>query len=318
MSIAAFGVSVTVSSPSANYDGNSPVKVSANASSSRQISGWVVYVDSQVAYQVGWQSSIDTNINMGKGSHRVVVRAWDSSGAYGDQTVQVTIGNNGNGLPTPPYNAAFVNKIENRGGWNWCHNTGCAGGSGKGTYWMAQNQGSPSQTGSSMELFNSGVWANALWWNKFGADDSAHNFLWDFWVYFDDNYLHAAQSTEFDVFQFVSGYNYMMGTQCDAAAGTWDTWDAKSGHWIHSSVKCPRFSPNTWHHVQLWTTTDTNAKKYTYHVLVVDGQSYGINITGNAGYTGWNHNVGTQWQLDVNATGAGYHEWVDNAKLWYW
>ncbi len=317
LSAAAFGVSVTLSSPTANYKGNSPVNVTANASSSRAISGWVVYVDGQIAYRAGYVSSINTNVNMGQGTHQVVARAWDTSGAWGDQTVGVTIGS-GNGLPTPPSWAAFVDKIQNRGAWSWCHDPGCAGGSGKGSYWMAQYQGSPSMSGSSMELFNSGVWANALWWNKFGADDSAHNFLWDFWVSFDNNYESAAQSTEFDMFQFVNGWNYMMGTQCDVAAGVWDTWNANSGHWIHSGIRCARFSPNNWHHIQMYVTTDTNARTYTYKVLVVDGQSSSMNITGNAGYTGWSHNVGAQWQLDVNAGGQGYHEWVDQAKMWYW
>jgi hypothetical protein len=113
----------------------------------------------------------------------------------------------------------------------------------------------------------------------------------------------------------VNGFNYMMGKQCDVAAGLWDTWDAASGHWIHSSIKCSRFSTNQWHHIQMYTTTDTGGRKYTYHVLVVDGQSSGMNITGNAAWTGWGDNVGAQWQLDVNDSGVGYHEWVDNAKL---
>jgi len=25
-----------------------------------------------------------------------------------------------------------------------------------------------------------------------------------------------------------------------------------------------------------------------------------------------------QWQMDVNASGTGYHEWVDQAKLTIW
>lgn len=318
MSVAALGVTVTVSSPSDNYNGNSPVRVAANASSSRAISGWVVYVDSQIAYQTGSTSAINTTLTMSGGAHQVVIRAWDTSGAYGDHSGVVTIGNGGNGLPTPPDNAIFVNNIQNRGGWNWCHDSGCAGGSGNGSYWMAQNQSNPSQSGSSTEFFNSGTWANALWWNKFGANDGARNFLWDFWVYLDDSYQRAAQTTEYDIFQFVAGYNYMMGTQCNVAAGVWDTWNASTGHWIHSSIRCQRFSSNAWHHIQMYITTNTSARTYTYHTLVVDGNSSPMNITAPALYNGWSHNIGAQWQLDVNATGQGFHEWVDNAKLWYW
>ncbi len=314
-SAAASGVTVNVSSPSNNYKGTSPVHVTAKASSNAAISGWVVYIDSQIAYRAGWQPSIDISITMANGSHQLVVRAWDATGAYGDSWENLTVTD---GLPTPPDNAVLVDQIQKRSGWNWCHDKGCAGGSGEGAYWMAQNQRTPSKTGASAEFFNSGVWANALWWNKFGANDSAHNFLWDFWVYLDSAYLTAAQTTEYDVFQFVNGYNYMMGTQCNVAGGVWDTWNGASGRWIHSSVKCPKFSPNTWHHIQMYVTTNTTKRQYTYQTLVVDGQVSPMNITGNAAFTGWSHNIGAQWQLDVNATGAGYHQWMDNAKLWFW
>lgn len=316
MAATAFGITVKVSLPSETYNGTSPVHVVASATSGRPITGWVAYVDGTPAYQGGRVSAIDTNLKVANGNHQLVLRAWDTSGAYDDFTSQLIIGNNG--LPTPPSWAVLADQIQNRGGWNSCHDSGCAGGSGKGAFWMAQHQGNPSRTGSSTEFFNSGVWANALWWNKFGAQDSAHNFLWDFWIYLDSNYLAAAQTTEFDIFQFVSGYNYMMGTQCNVAAGVWDTWNAATGHWIHTSIKCPKFNPNAWHHIQMYVTTDTTKRTYTYHTLVVDDQSSPMNITGRAGYTGWNHNIGTQWQLDVNSSGVGYHEWVDNAKLWTW
>ena len=65
-------------------------------------------------------------------------------------------------------------------------------------------------------------------------------------------------------------------------------------------------------------TTNTSAHTYTYHTLVVDGHSYTVNITHSAKNLHWGDNVGVQWQLDVNASGQGYHEWVDNASLAIW
>ena len=50
----------------------------------------------------------------------------------------------------------------------------------------------------------------------------------------------------------------------------------------------------------------------------MDGQPYTLNITRNAGRTGWGDNVGIQWQIDVNASGAGYHEWIDKGTLSIW
>lgn len=319
------GVTVTVSSPSNGSQVSSPFNLVANAGSQHQIVGWWVYLDSQPVFSYGSGSSINTNVTAATGSHQLVVRAWDSTGAYGDATEQITVtdgggggGGGGNGLPDPPSWATVFQHIEDRGNWNWCNSPSCAGGSGRGTYWMAQHQGNPSRDGSSMEFYNSGSWANALWWQKVGANNSAHNFLWDFYVYVDSASQNAAQALEFDAFQFVGGYNYMIGSQCNYGAGKWDTWDEASGHWIHSSISCPKFSPNTWHHIQWYVTTDTSRHTYTYVTLVVDGNSTPVNVTHSAKNLGWSNNIGVQWQLDVNASGQGYHEWVDESTLTIW
>ncbi len=323
LSITAAAVSVTVTTPSNNQQVSSPFTLAANASGT--ITGWQVYLDGVSVYSAGRTNSINATISGATGTHQLVTRAWDSSGAYGDVTEQITItsgggggGGGGNGLPTPPGNAIWYNNIQNRGNWSWCHDPGCAGGSGRGSYWMAQHQSSPSRTGSSMEFFNSGVWANALFWQKVGANNNVHNFLWDFWIYLDGNSQTAGQALEFDAFQFVGGYNYMIGSQCDYGAGKWDTWDETSGHWDHSSITCSKFSPNSWHHIQWYITTNTGSHTYTYKVLVVDGHSYTVNITHSAKNLHWGDNIGVQWQLDVNATGQGYHEWVDSASLAIW
>lgn len=295
------------------------MKIAASATSSHQVTGWVVYVDSKIAFQ-GSGSSIDSSINVSDGTHQVVFRAWDSTGADGSEseTVTVTSGSSGGGLPTPPSNAIVFNNIQDRGGWWTCNSSSCAGGSGKGSYWMAQNQSSPSLTGSSLELYNSGAWANALFVQKLGGNSSVHNFLWDFYFYLDSHSSSATQALEFDTFQFISGYNYMMGSQCDYAAGVWDTWDEASGHWAHTAIACPKFSSDAWHHVQWYVQTIPGSHQYKYVTLVVDGLSHSVNYIGTAKYLGWSSNLGVQWQLDVNASGEDYHEWVDKAKLTMW
>ncbi len=323
LSMTAAAVNVTVTSPGNNQQVGSPFTLAANASSNYPITGWQVYLDGNSVYSAGRTNSISASLTGPSGSHQLVTRAWDSSGAYGDKTETITIttgggGGGGGGLPTPPGNAIWYNHIEDRGNWNWCHDPGCAGGSGSGSYWMAQHQGSPSRDGSAMEFFNSGVWANALWWQKVGANNSKRNFLWDFWIYVDSASQTAGQALEFDAFQFVNGYNYMMGTQCDYGAAKWDTWDEANGRWVHSNISCPKFSPSTWHHIQWYMTTNTSNHSYTFQVLVVDGHSYTVNITHYAKNLHWGDNVGVQWQLDVNATGRGYHEWVDQASLAIW
>ncbi len=316
ISYPAFAVVVTLSSPTNNSQSSAPVHLVASAVSVRPITGWVAYIDSQIVYVGPPTSKIDTWFSANQGTHQLVVRAWDSAGAYASQSVQIQVVSDG--LPTPPPNAIVFNHIEDNGNWGSCNGADCAGGSGQGVYWMAQNQAAPSLSGRSTEFYTSGVWENALWWQKLGNNDAAHNLLWDFFFYVDSNYNVSAQALEFDTFQFISGYNYMIGTECDYGAQIWDTWDEAAGHWIHSNIPCPHFAANTWHHIQLYTQTNASAHQYKYVTLVVDGQSTPVNFVGNARYLNWGDNIGVQWQLDINKNGSGIHEWIDNAKLTVW
>ena len=71
---------------------NSPVNIHATAASGHTITGWHVYIDSVDSYgQDTGGNSLDINLAMGFGTHIVLVRAWDSTGAYGDQTINVTV-----------------------------------------------------------------------------------------------------------------------------------------------------------------------------------------------------------------------------------
>jgi hypothetical protein len=315
-------VTVTLSSPGNGATVSSPFTVNASASSGYTITGWHAYLDGQDVYKAGTTPNISASVSGSKGTHQLVVRAWDSSGAYNDQTISVTVdsGNtNGNGLPTPPaWAKVFSNLDQSTTNWSKCGDPPCAGGSGQGSFWQSFHNTSPSMDGSSMQLFRDGIWANALWWKKVGAQNSATNFLWDFYVRVDDASLKSGQALEFDAFQFVGGYNYMMGTQCDYGYGVWDLWNGTGGSWTRTSIPCPKFSPNTWHHIQWYMTNNHSKHSYTFVTLVVDGKVYNVNRTMYAKYLAWGDNLGAQWQLDVNKTGAAFHEWVDKAKITVW
>lgn len=84
-------VAVNVTAPFNGASDNSPVNVMASASSGNPISTWKVYIDSVSSYVQYGGNEISTNLAMSAGTHTVVVRAWDTSGAYGDQTVTVTV-----------------------------------------------------------------------------------------------------------------------------------------------------------------------------------------------------------------------------------
>jgi len=316
-------ISVKVSAPVNYSSGSSPIHLQATAAGSHAVTGWQVYLDGAIAYTGPATGTIAANINAAAGTHQIIARAWDTTGAFADQTVQATVAAAvpppANPLPTPPATAKVFSNIEQTTtGWASCNTPGCAGGSGAGTYWQAFNQTTPAMDGQSMEIFQSGVWSDALWYHKVGANNAATNFLWDFYVQLDTASVNAAQALEYDAFQFVGGYNYMIGTECNYAAGVWDTWNESTGQWLHTTVPCKKFSTGAWHHIQWYMTNDHSAHTYTYKTLVVDGVAYTFNQTQPAKYVGWADDTGVQWQLDVNASGTGYHEWVDQAKLTIW
>lgn len=324
-------VTVKLSSPNNGSTLSAPFTFQASASSSTPIVGWHAYLDSNNVFTAGTTGAVSGTISASTGTHQLVVRAWDSTGAYNSQTVTINVGSttsgggtgggtsSGGALPTPPSTAKVFTGIEQmNSGWGTCGTAACAGGNGGGSYWQAFYQTSPSMDGASMELYRDGVWDNALFFKKLGANNGITHFLWDFYALVDANSLKGTQALEYDAFQFVGGYNYMMGTQCDYGRGVWDTWTEAGGRWLPTNIPCPKFSTNQWHHIQWYITTNHANHSYTYVTLVVDGKPYTLNQTQYAKYLAWGDNLGTQWQLDENASGVGYHEWIDRAKLTIW
>jgi phosphatidylinositol-3-phosphatase len=92
LTVNAIKPSVKVSTPLNDSTVGSPVnlKASATPSSGQTIVGWWIYVDSKGSYNAGATNSVNTNLKIPKGKHKVVVRAWDSSGNYGDRKISVT------------------------------------------------------------------------------------------------------------------------------------------------------------------------------------------------------------------------------------
>jgi phosphatidylinositol-3-phosphatase len=86
-----YPVAVNISNPLNDASVSSPVNIQAAASSANTITGWVVYIDSINAYEQNNGGPINVNLPMGFGWHDVLVRAWDSTGAYGDQTINLTV-----------------------------------------------------------------------------------------------------------------------------------------------------------------------------------------------------------------------------------
>jgi len=84
-------VAVSITSPFNGASLSPPVRIGANAQSSHPISGWRVYVDSVYSYGENSGNSINAYLSMKPGTHTLIVRAWDTTGVYGDETIKVTV-----------------------------------------------------------------------------------------------------------------------------------------------------------------------------------------------------------------------------------
>jgi phosphatidylinositol-3-phosphatase len=93
-SSASASVNVAVSKPADGATVPLTFNVQASATTTNTgavVTGWHIYVDGADKYgTAGPTSSINTNVTTTAGSHTVIVRAWDSTGDFGDQTLTVT------------------------------------------------------------------------------------------------------------------------------------------------------------------------------------------------------------------------------------
>jgi hypothetical protein len=322
------GVSVSVSSPTSGATVTSPATLHASASSAKPITGWHVYVDGKSVY--GGSSSatsISPSLTLASGSHNIMVRAWDSTGAYGTDTFSVTVGSaapppptSGNG-PTAPANAKVFSKIENMTGWGACASAACSGNDG-GVYWTAQNVTSPSLDGSSTEFYTGGTaYRDVLHWKNLGANLGTTKFIYEVWFYLDSPTAWGA--LEFDYLQVLNGRKYNFSSQCDTYYGTvWDVWDGVNKRWVHTNLPCPKFTANTWHHYKLYGELVTATGQTHYLNMWVDGKDSVPSSTyayQTAEKTSWPNNSTVQIQQDLSKNpGSGLHQWVDKVTLYAW
>ena len=214
-------------------------------------------------------------------------------------------------------------------GWGSC--VTCAGGGGNATISSSPFQTRPSMDGTSRDFYiNGAAYTNGLWWYKVGPNDSVSNFNFDSWVFFNSGTQYA-QALEFDTFQFISGQEYMFGTQCNyALPGTWSVWNQGGHQWVPTNVACTRFKFNTWYHL-IWTFHRTSPDNYEhYDSLTIEqyngagklasSNTYNFNIALPSGPTpsGWTDNLGVQFQMDIGPTGTSMEEWVDEVTLTVW
>jgi hypothetical protein len=84
-------VAVNISNPLNAAQVASSINVSATATSSKPIAAWTVYVDSGIVHRQNYGNILNADLQLTPGTHKVTVRSWDSTGVYGDQTINVTV-----------------------------------------------------------------------------------------------------------------------------------------------------------------------------------------------------------------------------------
>jgi len=320
---------INLSSPSGT-SASSPVRfvVSASPTSSKySISGFQIDVDGVKKFYTK-SSNIDTSISIGSGSHSVIIKAWDTSGAIQklSRTLSIsgttqTSGSTGSSSTSTGDTDSWYD-IEEMDGWQQCDR--CAGVAGAGPtaiYWMKKNVSSPSQDGNSTQFFlgGSNPYANVLFSKRLTGDSSfirkKRKFIYDAYFYYTN--AEAAQALEFDINQHIDGKSYIWGTQCNIRAGhSWDIWDNVNKRWIDSGAYCPTPDTYKWNHVVL-EMERTSDNKLRYIAITFNGTKHYLNRYYSPRSNTW---VGLtlNYQMDGNVRQEDYSTWVDNFKFVAW
>jgi hypothetical protein len=315
----------------------SPITISGTASSNYAITGWTIYVDSNLVFRQNTSSkSISQAVSMGSGTHNVVVKAWDTSGANGGASLSVSVGSysassatasssSGGLIPRPPSTAKYFNNIDQMSGWVAC--SSCAQAGTASSYWFRQWVASPSLDGNSMQTYirgSYGAWADDLFVKKFGDQSWARNiefsmnFLWNAPKTKQANGRYVVQAIEFDARMLIGDFKYLFGTQCNYAYGTWDIWSNTGWSWQHTSIPCQKWGPNTWHKVTWYFTIDNTHKYLHYVALQVDGQQYAVNRSEAAGAVPYNNEFLIQFEQDTDLNGDPWYLWADHIQVALW
>jgi len=323
------GTWVNLSGPLNGANVGSPVTVSANGGSPNGISGWVVYVDDQSAYQTdNGSNALSASVNVGAGSHTLYVRAWDkSSGQYGTSSkinLSVNGGSSGSTGGSTVTAGNTIYDIQSLGNWGNC--TVCAGANGNGpsaSYDMWQWQSDPSMDGKSTRfvLWGGAPFSDVLWWKSLssiiGNTSGQHHFIYD--TYFMVDNSSAVQSMEFDINQFVNGHSLIFGTQCNVLDGNnWDIWDNQNNRWVHTGLWCGAPSAWTWHHLTVAVERASDGGDWLHYVsITLDGNKHYIDAWYPPASSGWN-GITVNFQMDSDYAGHGYSTWLDKLTFSYW
>jgi hypothetical protein len=319
---------INVSSPGGSSVA-SPVHfvLSASPTSSRYAtSGIEIDVDGSRKYYTKY-SKADTSISMASGTRKVVIKAWDTSGAIQHKYLTLSVGGSQASTSSTSTSSSSGDektwyKVEEMDGWQSC--SACAGVGGSGptaSNWTKSGVSSPSKDGRAREFYLGGStpYSNVLFSKRLSGDSSfirgKRHFVYDAYFYYTN--APAAQALEFDINQYIDGKSYIWGTQCNIRAGhTWDVWDNINKHWVSTGAYCPTPATYSWNHVIL-EMERTSDNKLRYISITYNGSKHYLNryySPRSTSYTGLTMN----YQMDGNVRQEDYQTWLDSFKFTTW
>jgi hypothetical protein len=317
---------VTVTSPTSGAQVSSPFQLLATASpcSSQAISAMGYSLDNSTSTTIVNGTSVSAQVGATIGSHVLHVKSWGNSGAVCVTDVPITVVL-GASTAMAPSTAITVYGIQKQT-YYWRGADDAATGSGLATGTMSMVT-SPTISGYTRKFVTSFQnSAGERYWTSFGADTSAHNFIYDVRIYLDSTSNDIA-NIEMDMNQVIgNGQTVIYGFQCDGYSQTWD-YTTNAGtpqnpidQWLHTTIPCnPRsWAKNVWHHVQVGYSRDDEGN-VTYKYVVFDGVQKNINETVPSSFAlGWSSTLLANFQIDGLGGYGTVNAYVDKLTVSRW
>ena len=206
--------------------------------------------------------------------------------------------------------------------WEWNHDPGTPGSSDGSTVYPQLSPATPDNAARKFYV-NYAAHGGEIFHLSFAKDVHVANFVYDTYIYLVDPT--EVMNVEMDMNQVMAdGRTVIFGTQCAGGSGSFEYTLVTNGktHWHASNIPCdPRkWSPNTWHHVQIASHRD-DAGNVGYDWVTLDGVTTKFkNATGNSAESlGWpKGDLLINFQLDGAHASGTITAYLDQLTIHRW